>query len=60
MKTKLELLPAIDVKDGRAVRLYQGELSKESSYGSPLEVAKQFEAAGAERSEEHTSELQSH
>ena len=48
MKTKLELLPAIDVKDGRAVRLYQGEFSKESSYGSPLEVAKQFEAAGAE------------
>ena len=26
----LELLPAVDVKDGRAVRLVQGELSKES------------------------------
>ena len=26
----LELLPAVDVKDGRAVRLVQGELEKES------------------------------
>ena len=46
--TKLELLPAIDVKDGRAVRLVQGELSKESAYGQPLEVAQEFVAAGAE------------
>lgn len=45
---KLELLPAIDVKGGRAVRLYQGEFDKESNYGSPLEVAREFEAAGAE------------
>ena len=45
---KLELLPAIDVKDGRAVRLVQGELSKESQYGAPLEVASEFVAAGAE------------
>lgn len=45
---KLELLPAIDVKDGRAVRLVQGELSKESAYGQPLEVAQEFVAAGAE------------
>lgn len=43
----LELLPAIDVKGGRAVRLYQGEFSKESSYGSPLEVAQEFVTAGA-------------
>ena len=35
----LELLPAVDVKDGRAVRLVQGELARESVYGSPLEVA---------------------
>jgi len=46
--TKLELLPAIDVKDGRAVRLVQGELSKESTYGQPIEVAQEFVAAGAE------------
>jgi len=45
---KLELLPAIDVKDGRAVRLVQGELSQESQYGSPLEVARDFVSAGAE------------
>ena len=30
----LELLPAVDVKDGRAVRLVQGELARESIYGS--------------------------
>ena len=44
----LELLPAVDVKDGRAVRLVQGELSKESIYGAPLEVALEFQNAGAE------------
>ena len=44
----LELLPAVDVKDGRAVRLVQGELSQESIYGEPLEVALQFQAAVAE------------
>ncbi len=44
----LELLPALDVKDGRAVRLVQGELSRESIYGSPLEVALEFQASGAQ------------
>jgi len=45
---KLELLPAIDVKGGLAVRLVQGELSHESQYGNPLDVAKEFAQAGAE------------
>ncbi|CAB4931842.1 unannotated protein [freshwater metagenome] len=45
---KLELLPAVDVKDGRAVRLVQGELNRESIYGDPLEVALEFQKAGAE------------
>jgi phosphoribosylformimino-5-aminoimidazole carboxamide ribotide isomerase/phosphoribosylanthranilate isomerase len=45
---KLELLPAVDVKDGRAVRLVQGALEKESIYGAPLEVALEFQAAGAQ------------
>ena len=45
---KLELLPAVDVKDGRAVRLVQGALDQESIYGAPLEVALEFQAAGAE------------
>ncbi|MEY3752311.1 MAG: bifunctional 1-(5-phosphoribosyl)-5-((5-phosphoribosylamino)methylideneamino)imidazole-4-carboxamide isomerase/phosphoribosylanthranilate isomerase PriA [Actinobacteria bacterium] len=44
----LELLPAVDVKDGRAVRLVQGELAQESIYGAPLDVALEFQAAGAE------------
>ena len=44
----LELLPAVDVKDGRAVRLIQGDLSAETAYGNPLEVALEFQAAGAE------------
>ncbi|MFZ4063941.1 MAG: bifunctional 1-(5-phosphoribosyl)-5-((5-phosphoribosylamino)methylideneamino)imidazole-4-carboxamide isomerase/phosphoribosylanthranilate isomerase PriA [Candidatus Nanopelagicaceae bacterium] len=43
----LEILPAIDVKDGRAVRLVQGELAKESTYGLPVEVARDFVAQGA-------------
>ena len=48
MIKKLELLPAIDVKDGLAVRLVQGELSATSKYGAPLEVAAEFVTAGAE------------
>jgi 1-(5-phosphoribosyl)-5-[(5-phosphoribosylamino)methylideneamino] imidazole-4-carboxamide isomerase/N-(5'phosphoribosyl)anthranilate isomerase len=44
----LELLPAVDVKDGRAVRLVQGDLTAETAYGNPLEVALEFQAAGAE------------
>jgi phosphoribosyl isomerase A len=44
----LELLPAVDVKDGRAVRLVQGELAAETAYGNPLEVALEFQSAGAE------------
>jgi len=45
---RLELLPAVDVKDGRAVRLVQGELARESIYGAPLDVALEFQNAGAE------------
>ena len=48
MNIKLELLPAIDVKDGLAVRLVKGELSATSKYGDPLEVAAEFVAAGAQ------------
>lgn len=44
----LELLPAVDVKGGKAVRLVQGELSRETVYGNPLEVALEFQSAGAE------------
>ena len=41
------LLPAVDVKDGRAVRLVRGEISQESIYGAPLDVALDFQSAGA-------------
>ena len=43
----LEILPAIDVRGGRAVRLVQGELDKESNYGLPVEVARDFVLQGA-------------
>ena len=44
----LHLLPAVDVKDGRAVRLVNGELSQESIYGAPLDAALDFQRAGAQ------------
>ncbi|MBC7632745.1 bifunctional 1-(5-phosphoribosyl)-5-((5-phosphoribosylamino)methylideneamino)imidazole-4-carboxamide isomerase/phosphoribosylanthranilate isomerase PriA [Aeromicrobium sp.] len=44
----LELLPAVDVADGQAVRLVQGELGSETSYGSPLDAALQWQTDGAE------------
>ena len=43
----LQILPAIDIKEGRAVRLFQGELAKESNYGLPVDVARDFAAEGA-------------
>jgi phosphoribosylformimino-5-aminoimidazole carboxamide ribotide isomerase/phosphoribosylanthranilate isomerase len=43
----LEILPAIDIKDGRAVRLVQGELAATSTYGLPVEVANEFVSGGA-------------
>lgn len=45
---KLELLPAVDVSDGQAVRLVQGEAGSETSYGSPLDAAMQWQNDGAE------------
>ncbi|WP_030748295.1 bifunctional 1-(5-phosphoribosyl)-5-((5-phosphoribosylamino)methylideneamino)imidazole-4-carboxamide isomerase/phosphoribosylanthranilate isomerase PriA [Streptomyces griseus] len=44
----LELLPAVDVRDGQAVRLVHGESGSETSYGSPLEAALTWQRAGAE------------
>jgi 1-(5-phosphoribosyl)-5-[(5-phosphoribosylamino)methylideneamino] imidazole-4-carboxamide isomerase/N-(5'phosphoribosyl)anthranilate isomerase len=45
---KLELLPAVDVVDGQAVRLVQGEAGSETSYGDPLTAALAWQDAGAE------------
>lgn len=48
MSDYLELLPAVDVADGKAVRLTQGEAGSETDYGSPLEAAQTWINAGAE------------
>ena len=44
--TILELLPAIDVTGGQAVRLSSGSID-EGSWGSPIDVARSFDEAGA-------------
>jgi phosphoribosylformimino-5-aminoimidazole carboxamide ribotide isomerase len=46
----MEIIPAIDIIDGKCVRLTQGDYSQKKIYNEhPLEVAKQFEDAGLER-----------
>ena len=45
---RLELLPAVDVANGQAVRLVQGEAGSETSYGDPLSAALDWYAGGAE------------
>jgi 1-(5-phosphoribosyl)-5-[(5-phosphoribosylamino)methylideneamino] imidazole-4-carboxamide isomerase/N-(5'phosphoribosyl)anthranilate isomerase len=44
----LTLLPAVDVSGGRAVQLVQGEASRETAYGDPVEAARRWQQAGAE------------
>jgi len=44
----LVLLPAVDVADGAAVRLVQGEAGTETSYGEPLDAALAWQRDGAE------------
>ena len=48
MTDRLELLPAVDVANGQAVRLVQGEAGSETNYGSPVEAALEWQNAGAE------------
>lgn len=43
----LQLLPAVDVQGGQAVRLVQGEAGTETAYGDPLVAALAFQQAGA-------------
>jgi len=45
---KLELLPAVDVADGKAVRLTQGEAGTETSYGDPVDAAAEWAEQGAD------------
>jgi phosphoribosyl isomerase A len=42
------LLPAVDVADGKAVRLVQGEAGTETSYGAPLDAALAWQTGGAQ------------
>ncbi len=42
------LLPAVDVADGQAVRLVQGEAGTETGYGAPRDAAMQWQDDGAE------------
>ncbi|RAG84506.1 bifunctional 1-(5-phosphoribosyl)-5-((5-phosphoribosylamino)methylideneamino)imidazole-4-carboxamide isomerase/phosphoribosylanthranilate isomerase PriA [Streptacidiphilus pinicola] len=48
MTEKLTLLPAVDVRDGQAVRLVKGASGSETSYGEPLAAALAWQNAGAE------------
>ncbi len=46
----IELIPAIDIIDGKCVRLSKGEYDSKKVYNeNPLEVAKEFEANGLKR-----------
>ena len=45
---QLQLLPAIDMVDGKAVRLTQGEAGTETNYGSPVDAALDWIEQGAE------------
>jgi len=46
----LIVIPAVDLKDGRCVRLSQGRMDQESIYSEhPVEMARHWESKGAER-----------
>lgn len=46
----MEIIPAIDIIEGKCVRLTQGDYAQKKIYNeNPLEVARQFEAAGIKR-----------
>lgn len=50
MIKKIQIIPAIDLIDGKCVRLSQGDYNQKTVYNeNPLEVAKMFEAAGITR-----------
>jgi phosphoribosylformimino-5-aminoimidazole carboxamide ribotide isomerase len=50
MTKKIEIIPAIDLIEGKCVRLSQGDYSQKTVYNeNPLEVARMFEDAGIRR-----------
>src|SRR5690606_10348421 len=47
--TNFQIYPAIDLRDGKCVRLFQGDYAQETIYGdSPVDMAKKFVEAGAQ------------
>lgn len=44
---KLTLLPAVDVQDGQAVQLVQGQAGSEKTFGDPLAAARRWQDGGA-------------
>ncbi len=49
-KKAIEIIPSIDIRNGKCVRLYQGDYSRETVFSeNPLEVAQHWEALGAPR-----------
>lgn len=48
MTSPLELLPAVDIQDGQAVRLVQGEYGTATNYGDPFDAAMSWQQAGAQ------------
>lgn len=45
----MQILPAIDLRGGQAVRLRQGDYARETVFGDPAEMAGRWASAGAER-----------
>ena len=46
---KIELIPAIDIIDGKCVRLTKGDYDQKKVYGEPLDMALEFERLGFKR-----------
>ena len=45
----IELIPAIDIIDGKCVRLTKGDYDQKTVYGNPIDMAKEFERIGYNR-----------
>jgi phosphoribosylformimino-5-aminoimidazole carboxamide ribotide isomerase len=45
----IELIPAIDIINGQCVRLTKGDYAQKTVYGSPLDMAREFERIGFKR-----------
>ena len=50
MNRKMEIIPAIDLRGGKCVRLYQGDYAQETVFSeNPVDVAKHWQSLGAKR-----------